>query len=95
MRFRTVAWAALAVLVASGLVNLWLRPELLTAPRFHWKVTLVVIVLILSAVHDFVLGPRAGRPGADPALRIRASWVARLNVILVLIIVALGLALRG
>ena len=95
VRFRAVAWGALAVLVASGLVNLWLRPELLSAPRFHWKVTLVVIVLILSAVHDFVLGPRAGRPGADPALRIRASWVARLNVILVLIIVALGLALRG
>jgi hypothetical protein len=46
-------------------------------------------------VHDFVLGPRAGVPGADPALRVRASWVARLNVLVALGIVALGLSLRG
>jgi uncharacterized membrane protein len=95
MRFRTVAWAAVAVLVASGLLNLWLRPELLAAPRFYWKVALVAIALVLGALHDFVLGPRAGRPGADPALRVRAAWLARLNVVVVLIVVALGLALRG
>jgi putative copper resistance protein D len=95
MRFRTVAWIAIAVLVTSGLLNLWLRPELLALPRFHWKLALVVVALALAAVHDFVLGPRAGRPGADPALRVRASWIARANVVLVLVVVALGLALRG
>jgi copper resistance protein D len=95
MRFRTVGWIAIAVLVASGVLNLWLRPELLSLPRFHWKVSIVVVALVLSAVHDFVLGPRAGRPGADPALRVRASWIARVNVVLVLVVVAIGLALRG
>jgi uncharacterized membrane protein len=95
VRFRTVGWMAIAVLVTSGLLNLWLRPELLAAPRFYWKVSIVVAALALSAVHDFVLGPRAGRPGADPGLRVRASWVARFNVVLVLVVVALGLALRG
>jgi len=94
-RFRTVGWVALGLLLASGLATLWNRPYLLGAPRFHWKLALVALALVLSAVHDFVLGPRAGRPGANPALRGRASWVARLNVLVVLVVVLLGLALRG
>jgi hypothetical protein len=62
---------------------------------FHVKLGLVVLALALSVVHDFVLGPRAGAPGADPALRVRAAWVARANVLVVLAVVVLGLALRG
>jgi copper resistance protein D len=94
-RFRTVAWIALALLVVTGLLNLWLQPFLLRAPRFHWKLGLVVLALLLSAFHDWVLGPRAGRPGADPSIRLRASWVARVNVVVALAIVLLGLSLRG
>jgi hypothetical protein len=77
----------------TGLLNLWMHPVLLSSPRFHWKVGLVVLALILSAFHDFVLGPRAGAPGADPSARVRASWIARINVLVVLAIVALGLSL--
>lgn len=95
VRFRTVGWITLALLLASGLGNLWLRPYLLTLPRFHVKLGLVVVALALSAIHDFGLGPRAGRPGADPRLRTWASWLARANVLVVLVIVLLGLALRG
>ena len=95
VRFRTVGWIALGVLVATGLLNLWLRPELLTTTRFWWKAGLVILALALSAVHDFVLGPRAGRPGADPRLRARASWVARVNVVVVLVVVVIGLSFRG
>jgi uncharacterized membrane protein len=94
-RFRTVGWITLGLIVATGLGNLALRPELLGAPRFHAKLGLVALALILGALHDFVLGPRAGRPGADPAARVRASWVARVNVLVALAIVVLGLALRG
>jgi putative copper resistance protein D len=94
-RFRTVGWIALGLLVVTGLANLAFRPELLGAPRFWAKAALVALALVLSAVHDFVLGPRAGRPGADPAARVRASWLARVNVLIVLAIVLLGLALRG
>lgn len=94
-RFRTVGWIALGVLAATGLANLWLRPYLLWTPRFQGKAALVVLALALSVLHDFVLGPRAGRPGADPALRRRASWVARVNLLVVLAVVFLGLALRG
>jgi copper resistance protein D len=94
-RFRTVGWIALAVLVATGIANLALRPELLFTPRFVVKAALVAVALVLSAVHDFVLGPRAGRPDLYPAARPQASWLARAEVLLVLVIVALGLALRG
>lgn len=94
-RFRTVGWIALGLLLLSGLGNLWFRPYLLGVGRFQWKLGLVVLALVLSAVHDFVLGPRAGRPGAGPALRVRASWLARVNVVVVVLAVLLGLALRG
>jgi putative copper resistance protein D len=94
-RFRTVGWIALGVLIVTGLVNLWLHPFLLASPRFHWKASLIVLTLILSAFHDFVLGPRAGAPGADPSVRVRASWLARLNVLVALAIVLLGLSLLG
>lgn len=94
-RFRAVAWIALALLLASGLLNLWLRPYLLWMPRLQWKLGLVIVALGLAGIHDFVLGPRAGLPGADPSLRARASWMARLNVLVVLAIVMLGLTLRG
>ncbi len=94
-RFRTIGWIALVLLVLSGVANLLARPYLLTTPRFQVKLGLVLLALVLAAVHDFVVGPRAGVPGADPALRVRASWMARVNLLIVLVVVALGLALRG
>ncbi|OGL17383.1 MAG: hypothetical protein A3F92_05195 [Candidatus Rokubacteria bacterium RIFCSPLOWO2_12_FULL_71_22] len=95
VRFRTVGWIALALLVATGVGNLLVYPAFLASPRLHAKLALVLLALVLSVLHDFVLGPRAGAPGADPALRARATWVARLNVLVVLAIVALGVSLRG
>lgn len=94
-RFRLVGWIALVLLLLSGLANLAFRPYLLGVPRFQMKLGLVVVALALAALHDFVLGPRAGAPGAPPAARVRASWIARINLLLVLVIVVLGLALRG
>ena len=93
LRFRAVGWIALGVLVATGVVHLWRHPFLLASPRFHVKLGLVALALILSALHDFILGPRAGAPGADPAARVLASWVARANVLVVLAVVWLGLSL--
>jgi copper resistance protein D len=93
VRFRTIGWIAVGLLVATGLGNVWLHPYFLRLPRFHWKLGLVVLALALAVVHDFVLGPRAGRPGAAPSVRVRASWAARINVLVVLVIVFLGLGL--
>ena len=95
LRFRTVGWIALGLLVATGLANLWMRPYLLGTTRFQVKLALVIAALVLSITHDFWIGPRAGRPGADPVWRVRASWLARLNVLVVIAITVLGVALRG
>ena len=95
-RFRTVAWIALTLLVATGLTMLFRRPWLLQVPAFQLKAILVSLALGLAALHDFVLGPRAGRlPPELSAPRKRLSWIARLNVLIVLVIVLLGLSLRG
>ena len=67
------------------------------------KLAFIAAVLALSAVHDFVLGPastRAGAGQADPrraeALRRAASWIARVNALLAVLIVGLAVALiRG
>ncbi len=95
VRFRAVAWIGLTLLIVTGLVNLWAHPSLLLSPRFLWKLGLVISALLLSALHDFVIGPRAAAPDADPAARVRVSWVARINALVALVIVLLGLSLRG
>jgi uncharacterized membrane protein len=71
IRFRTVGWISLSVLVVTGLTNLMLRgiplPSLsdgaFYATRFGHalgaKLILVALILGIGAVHDFILGPRA------------------------------------
>jgi hypothetical protein len=61
------------------------------------------LVLLVSAVHDFAIGPRAtaaiGRDPTSPearALRRRASLLGRVNVVLALVLVAAGVMIvRG
>lgn len=115
LRFRTVGWVAFAVLTATGSWNLWVRgvrwadfgrQEWLASPfgrAVLLKLAAFVLVLVISAVHDFRLGPRATRElRADPAsrsaqrLRRAASQLGRLNLLLGLALVALGVLLvRG
>lgn len=67
------------------------------------KLVLVAMILALSVVHDAVIGPRATAawrqdPTSERAQRIRqqASWIGRINLLLSLIVVALGAMLvRG
>ncbi|MFN8061069.1 MAG: CopD family protein [Vicinamibacterales bacterium] len=114
-RFRTVAWACFAVLLATGLYGLHLRevtlgsvfdPEwrrTLFATVLLAKLAMVVVVFVLSAVHDFAIGPRAAalldeRPDSADAQRLRrqASLIGRANVLLALAIVAAAIVLvRG
>lgn len=105
-RFRTLGWLALAILVVTGFANAVFRWTLdnLTRPGF-WssdagqllglKLALVLGMVLLSVVHDFVLGPRmtsgTGRP--DPALRRRTVRLARLNAALGLVVVLIAAAL--
>ena len=112
--FRRVGWIAIAVLLATGALNLRfagvLRGGALGSAAFWgspygralaWKLAAVAAMLALSAAHDFVLGPRAGRlqPGSPAALRARAraAWLARINALvgLGLVFAAVRLARGG
>jgi putative copper resistance protein D len=115
VRFRALGWWAIAVLVATGVLDLRLRGWLawdgvLGSSAFWataaghalaWKLGIVATMLVVSAVHDFVLGPRAGlaAPGSPEAiaLRARAAWAARLNALLgvALVLAAVRLARGG
>jgi len=112
--FRTVGWAAIAVLLVTGVLNLYLggvlrdgrawNPAFWASPygrTLAWKLAAVVVMVAVGALHDFVLGPRAGRlPAGSPAAlraRRRAAWLARINAVvgLVLVFAAVRLARGG
>ncbi len=67
------------------------------------KLILVALIFALSAVHDFVVGPQATalmahNPASEQARRLRraASWFGRMNLLLALAVVMLGVILvRG
>ena len=106
-RFRSVSWAALLILVVTGIINLHYRGALSAGPAYWdsalgqvmvWKLSLVVLVLVLSSIHDFWIGPNARKaweqdPRSPRAARGRklASWMGRINMLLAMIIVALAI----
>jgi uncharacterized membrane protein len=114
MRARALGWWAIGILLVTGMLNLHFRDWLhwsgvLGAPAF-WrtgtgtalaiKLVAVAVMVVVSAVHDFVLGPAAGRmeAGSSAALafRRRAALLARANALLgVLIVIAAVRLARG
>ena len=115
VRFRNVGWACFLTLLVTGTFNLWYRgirfehfvdPEWLGtsyAKVLIAKLAVFVIIVSVSAVHDFSIGPRATQvlreaPGSAEALalRKRASQLGRLNAILALVVVFVAVTLvRG
>lgn len=114
-RFRLVGWWAIGVLLVTGVINLyfrgWLHWNGVLASASFWrtgvglalvaKLSIVLVMVGTSAVHDFIQGPRAGRaaPGSPEAIgfRRRAALLARVNAILgvLLVIAAVRLARPG
>lgn len=110
VRFRRVGWAAIWVLLATGVAMMgfrgWLDLALLSSGAF-WssaagrafavKLVAVTLMLALTAAHDFVLGPAAGR--ADPTtpegarLRRRSALLARWGALLGLVVLGAAVAL--
>ena len=115
LRFRWAGWVVLGLLVATGIFNVGVRGytfgNLIDGSLWEgawghvlaWKVGLVGFVLVVSAIHDFYLGPRATRllthnPEAPEAQRLRrtASYMGRLMLLASLVILALAVLLvRG
>lgn len=111
-RFKVIGWHVLVILFITGMMNIGYREWFSAGPAFwtspigmllSWKIILFFIVLILAGLHDFWLGPRAGRlmqdnPDSPAALRARktASWLGRINLLISLVIVLLAvMMIRG
>lgn len=116
-RFRKIAWMGFAVFFVTGVFNLgyrgvrltdFVRPEWFGSPYGKLvitKIALFIAILIVSAVHDFWIGPAATRavteggksdPAAAEKLRKNAALFGRINFILGLAMVALGVMIvRG
>jgi copper resistance protein D len=87
MRFRSAGWAAIALLVVTGVLNLhfrgWLHWSGVLGSGDFWrtptghalaaKLVAVGAMIVVSLAHDLVLGPAAGRaaPGSPRALALR------------------------
>lgn len=111
--YRLAGWIAISVLVVTGTLNLYFRgmldPAVLGSRAFWatryghalgWKLVAVASMIVVSALHDFVLGPAASRAraGTPEALRFRrkAALLARANAILGLVVVIAAVRLaRG
>jgi uncharacterized membrane protein len=112
-RFRTVGWVCLGLLAVTGVEQLrfrgWWGLDVWASVLF-WssdlgrslmgKLVAVTVMFFVQAVHDFWLGPRAGRTVAGSAearfWRKRAAWLARFNAFMGLILVWFAVALaRG
>jgi len=112
MAFRSAGWVAIAVLLVTGALNLYFAGayRAMRNPGFWgsgygvtlaWKLAAVTIMVTVSGIHDFILGPASARmdPGTPQALRMRrrAAWLARINALvgLVLVFSAVRLARGG
>jgi putative copper export protein len=101
--FRFWGWIAIAVLLVTGPVNLYLMgipPALIFEKSFiasgyglklMLKLGLVLIIVVSSLMHDFWLGPRARASAGYTTL---AMYMGRSNLVIALIIVVLGVLLR-
>lgn len=113
-RFRYVGWVTIATLLVTGTFNVAYRfgwAGLVSKDLWHgqfgrilaMKLILVGIILLLSAIHDFYVGPRATEilqqhPDSPEAGRVRrqASLFGRVNLLLSLAVVFLAIMLvRG
>ena len=115
-RFRPLGWGSLAVLVLTGIwllldrgasIGKLISEDSAFFQAMRLKLGLVALLLALTALHDFVLGPRLSRnlqrrggeqphPNRGGRERRLVSWLARFNLLVTLAIVALGVVLvRG
>lgn len=106
-RFRVVVWTSFAVLLVTGPILLSGRRDRLGSAEvwmtiLNAKLSLVGLLLVLTAAHDFWLGPLrqrriASSPGTGGAsggvLQRAVRWVPRVALVVGLGIVVLGAAL--
>lgn len=105
-RFRPMGWTALGLLVATGIYLMWHWGATVGTvldlsffehghtQKLGYKLVLVGMMLVVSGLHDFWLGPRATREGRSPEEIARdrkwAGMLGRGTGILVILIVVLA-----
>lgn len=110
-RFRVASWIAIPILLVTGVLNVLnhgVTLEMISNGSLFSsyfgkiltvKVILVFIMLVLSAIHDFILGPRliglqssgTSNPDSYPGIeknRTYVSYLARINALLGILVVA-------
>ncbi len=113
LRLRVLGWASLLVLLVTGILNLGARGygwgDLLTGKIWEGdfgrtlmeKVISFFLLVLLNAVHDFWVGPKASQlsqqgSAAVERWRKAAMWLGRITLLISLWMVALGIMLvRG
>ena len=98
LRFRPIVWVAMAILLMTGPMLLSHRGVAVANPS-SWpgivmaKLTLVALLLLLTLLHDLVLGPQVSRVSAIPESQRTtgeqvvfktARWLPRLSLLLAL-----------
>ena len=107
LRFRLVVWSAIAVLLTTGPVLL-LNRGLSLLDVTGWpailivKLSLVGLLLLLTVLHDLLLGPRVSQISVTPAaartaweqILVRtARWVPRLSLLVALAVMIAAVVL--
>ena len=107
LRFRVVSWAAIGVLLLTGPMLLSQRGIALTVPS-SWphivrlKLALVGALLVLTVLHDLVMGPRishaiavpeSSRTAWEQVVVRTARWLPRISLLLALAVVVVAAVL--
>lgn len=107
LRFRPVVWVSIAILLTTGPMLLVRRGISMMEPG-SWstivtvKLTLVGLLLVLTLLHDLVLGPRVSRVSAIPESQRTtgeqivfktARWLPRLSLLIALAVVVAAVIL--
>ncbi len=103
-RFGYLAWGAMAVLVVTGIGNLYEHPldvdvlfDRNFGTIFEIKMTLVIATIVLTALHSFVLGPRVLKLQESVTDQAQIASVRRLSIIISSVngLLALGILFLG
>lgn len=105
-RFAWMAWAALLLIVLTGISNIFQEAEdfdNLLDYSYRWmnyfslKMVLVGVMVVLTALHTFVVGPRQlalaeqGEAGSEEAARVRRASIILSSLVLLTSIVVIFL----
>ncbi|MFQ5542846.1 MAG: DUF4149 domain-containing protein [Nitrospiria bacterium] len=99
LRFRGCAWILIGMLLVTGLFRLYQNgiPLSQYGRPLSIKLSLVFILMTLSVLHDFVLGPKSialSRTLSRPhPLQKTVRWIARINLLVGLMIVLAAVSL--